>query len=294
MNNKGKNCYINGKTIGIIYLAIAMLCAAMVISYIRIDILDKGMYYVWNLVKAFCVLIFILIFQFARWFFYSFYTNDKVITIKKLGRCIEFEKAAVTSVYSIDFIGTIIEYDDKKVIIPTGKRTFYENLSGSGIEFSADVFFARMRKMGHITVRPKWYALLIRFYLFALAFLFFIGGIIEIRQEIAKPHTDFLYLLLIFLFLILSVYIMWWFNRSFVYISEDYIWQGLFFPRKRYSWKEFDSAELKRSHHRGVSIDILKLYFKDSKKKISISVEDYVLNTEDLFYLLKTNGISIK
>jgi len=34
--------------------------------------------------------------------------------------------------------------------------------------------------------------------------------------------------------------------------------------------------------------------FKDSKKKISISVEDDVLNTEDLFYLLKTNGISIK
>jgi len=87
---------------------------------------------------------------------------------------------------------------------------------------------------------------------------------------------------------------MWWFNRSFVYISEDYIWQGLFFPRKRYSWKVFDRAELKRSHHRGVSIDILKLYFKDSKKKISISVEDDVLNTEDLFYLLKTNGISIK
>lgn len=294
MNNKGKNCYINGKTIGIIYLAIAMLCVAMVISYIRIDILDKGMYYVWDLVKAFCVLIFILIFQFARWFFYSFYTDDKVITIKKLGRCIEFEKAVVTSVYSIDFIGTIIEYDDKKVIIPTGKRSFYEKLSESGIGFSADVFFARMRKMGHITVRPKWYALLIRFFLFALAFLFFIGGIIGIRQEIAKPHTDFLYLLLIFLYLILSVYIMWWFNRSFVYISEDYIWQGLFFPRKRYSWKEFDSAELKRSHHRGVCIDILKLYFKDSKKKISISVEDDVLNTEDLFYLLKTNGISIK
>ncbi|MCR4833261.1 MAG: hypothetical protein K5900_06770, partial [Butyrivibrio sp.] len=285
--------YINGKAIGIIYLAIAMLCVAMVISYIRIDILGKGMDY-WDLVKAFCVLIFILIFQFARWFFYSFYTDDKVITIKKLGRCIEFEKTAVTSVYSIDFIGTIIEYDDKKVIIPTGKRSFYENLSESGIGFSADVFFARMRKMGHITVRPKWYALLIRFFLFALAFLFFIGGIIGIRQEIAKPHTDFLYLLLIFLYLILSVYIMWWFNRSFVYISEDYIWQGLFFPRKRYSWKEFDRAELKRSHHRGVCIDILKLYFKDSKKKISISVEDDVLNTEDLFYLLKTNGISIK
>lgn len=294
MNNKGKNCYINGKIIGIIYLAIAMLCVAMVISYIRIDILDKGMYSVWDLVKAFCVLIFILIFQFVRWFFYSFYTDDKVITIKKLGRCIEFEKAAITSVYSIDFIGTIIEYDDKKVIIPTGKRSFYEYLSESGIGFSDDVFFARMRKKGHITVRPKWYALLIRFFLFALAFLFFIGGIREIRQEIAKPHTDFLYLLLIFLYLILSVYIMWWFNRSFVYISEDYIWQGLFFPRKRYSWKEFDSAELKRSHHRGVCIDILKLYFKDSKKKISISVEDDVLNTEDLFYLLKTNGISIK
>lgn len=294
MNNKGKNCYINGKTIGIIYLAIAMLCVAMVISYIRIDIIDKGMYYEWDLVKAFCVLIFILIFQFARWFFYSFYTDDKVITIKKLGRCIEFEKAVVTSVYSIDFIGTIIEYDDKKVIIPTGKRSFYESLSESGIGFSADVFFARMRKKGHITVRPKWYALLIRLYLFAFSFLLFIGGIIVIRQEIAKPHTDFLYLLLIFLFLVLSVYIMWWFNRSFVYISEDYIWQRLFFPRKRYSWKEFDRAELKRSHHRGVSIDILKLYFKDSKKKISISVEDYVLNTEDLFYLLKTNGISIK
>ncbi|MBQ7428640.1 MAG: hypothetical protein IJV29_03150 [Butyrivibrio sp.] len=266
----------------------------MVISYIRIDILDKGMYSVWDLVKAFCVLIFILIFQFARWFFYSFYTDDKVITIKKLGRCIEFEKAVVTSVYSIDFIGTIIEYDDKKVIIPTGKRSFYENLSESGIGFSADVFFARMRKKGHITVRPKWYALLIRSFLFALAFLFFIGGIIGIRQEIAKPHTDFLYLLLIFLYLILSVYIMWWFNRSFVYISEDYIWQGLLFPRKRHSWKEFDRAKLKRSHHRGVCIDILKLYFKDSKKKISIPVEDDVLNTEDLFYLLKTNGISIK
>ncbi len=104
MNKKTKECYISGKIIGIIYLAIAIFIVALVISFIRVDILQKGMYYEWDTVKVFCEILPVIIFQFLRWFFFSFYTDDKTITIRKLCRCIEFKKVDVTSVYGIDFI----------------------------------------------------------------------------------------------------------------------------------------------------------------------------------------------
>lgn len=293
MKKVNKKCHITGKIVGLIYLGIALFVGAMVISYIRVDVIQKGMLYAIEYVKILSVVILLMLLQFVRWFFYSLDTDDKVITIKELGRRTEFEKSAVTSIYSVDFVGTIIEHDDKKAIIPTGKRTFLEKLSESRIHFSDDIIFARMRNKGHITVRPKWYALLFRFFCFVLAIIIIAGVIFRLREYVAGSEYELSEIIMYCLFSILAIAIIWWFNRSFVYINEEHIWQGLLFPREKYSWHDFNKAIFRDYHVRGLRIEILSLCFKDSKKKIRISVEDYILNKEDLYYLLKLNGIPV-
>lgn len=293
MKKVNKKCHITGKIAGLIYLGIALFVVAMVVSYIRVDIIQKGMFYAIGYVKTLSVVILLMLLQFVRWFFYSLDTDDKIITIKKLGRCTEFEKSAVTSIYSVDFVGTIIEYDDKKAIIHTGKSTFLEKLSENSIHFSDDVIFARMRNKGHITVRPKWYALLFRFFHFALAIIIIVGVIFSARDHVARAEYELSEIIMYCIFSILAIAIIWWFNRSFVYINEEYIWQGLLFPREKYSWHDFNKAIFRDFHVRGLRIEILSLCFKDSKKKIRISVEDFILNKEDLYYLLKLNGIPV-
>lgn len=284
MKKNNYNYYISGKIIGLIYLGFAMVVAVLEIYLIKED-LQQGRVLFIEGVMFLNIVILLLLLQFARWFFYSLEVNNQILKIKKLFRYIEFEKSSITSVYSIDLLGTVIEYDDKKVVIPTSKSKLYQELGGYTFVFSRDVRFERMRKKGYLSIRPKWYVLLVRCFYFLFALAIMLGGIIDVVEHKDTP------LGVVVFFCIVGVCVIWWFNRSFVYINEDFIWQGLFLPRVKHDWNEFDRYELKNISNYRIEITILKLYYKDQENAMRISAEESVLNLEDLLYLLELKGI---
>ena len=183
-------------------------------------------------------------------------------------------------------MGTVIEHDKTKTIIPTGKNTLYKELRCYNMYFSNVVLFAKARKRGHIVVKPKWYALIFR----GVVMYFAVDMPWWLLHNLSDTQLNIGVVVDSFFLIVLGLLGVWWFNRSFVYINEEYIWQGLLFPKKKHKWDEF--SYYGENEYR--FIDVIYLHYKDKKGFMPISVEGRVLNTEDLFFLLNTHGINIK
>ncbi len=279
--NNNAVCRISGKLYGSIYLGLFLILAALEIYNIKYNY-PKGLI----ICLGFVSIIFFI--QFLRLFFYSFECDNKIITIKKLFKKYTFTKESVKSVYSVDIVGTVIEHDKTKTIIPTGKNTLYEELRCYNMYFSNKILFAQARKRGHIVVKPKWYALIFR----GVVLYFAVDMLWWLLQNLSDTQLDIGVVVYSFFVIVLGLLGVWWFNRSFVYINEEYIWQGLVFPRKKHRWDEFSYFK----EYRYLDfIDVIYLCYKDKKGVcMPISVENRVLNKEDLYFMLNSNGIYIK
>lgn len=274
----------SGKKRGILYFLIFVFTTICIIRNIYVGYTNQ--------VLLGIITIFFLS-QFIRWFFFSCEVKGNDIRIKELGKTTCFTKDSICGIYNMDFFGTLIEYErDKRVLIPSSKRVFLEKCSNNHFYFSQDVLMAKARKRGFILVRPNWMGILFR----ALFLYLFVGASLKIIIEghTALQHesisASFVFDLIMILAFVLACIL--WVNASFTFINEEYIWQGLIFPRFRHKWDEVAYYIEDKHSVRGFTIHTVSLYFKDfSKFRIKTSIKTNMLNAEDLMFLIHLNNI---